>query len=395
MSGERTEKASPRKRQKARSKGDFVRSRELLSAASMLAGVMALGYVAPRFVSGWAAAYSDFLRLGLTANWEGGQQLPTLYRMRNILLQAISPLGIVLVASIGAALFVGVAQNRGLGFYAETIQPKFEKLNPVSNLKQLFSIRSIAKLAKVFIPAAILIVLAVKKIEHQAEIAPMSISHLTEVVSDGYYLLRATAWIIFAWSAVDYAMEWFSWEKKMKMSKQDMRDEMKESEGSPEIKGRIRGLQRQMRMRKLKADVGRATVVITNPTHYAVALSFDFETMEAPKVLTKGRNLLAQKIKEEARWAGVPIVENPPLARSLYRTVEPGSPIPTDLYAAVAAILAYLFRRQVEEKMRREQAQKAARAQAQAKTKSQKPTSIATTLLMGASQTDTTTRTGL
>lgn len=395
MAGERTEKASPRKRQKAREKGDFVRSRELLSAASMLAGVMALGYVAPRFVSGWAAAYSDFLHLGIYGNWEGSQQLSTLYRMRTISLMAIAPFGVVLVASFGAALLIGIAQNRGLGFYAESIQPKFDKLNPVNNLKQIFSVRSLAKLAKVMIPAAILLALALKRIEHQAHLAPMSISHLTELVTDAYFLLKSTAWIIFAWSAVDYATEWFSWEKKMKMSKQDMRDEMKESEGSPEIKGRIRGLQRQMRMRKLKADVSRATVVITNPTHFAVALSFDFETMEAPKVLTKGRNLLALKIKEEARWAGVPIVENPPLARSLYRTVEPGQPIPADLYAAVAAILAYLFRQQVEEKMRRDKANQAARAQAQAKAASQKTSSIATALLTGASPRDMQTRTGL
>lgn len=395
MAGERTEKASPRKRQKAREKGDFVRSRELLSAASMLAGVMALGYVAPRFVSGWAAAYSDFLHLGMTGSWEGSQQLSTLYRMRTIMLTAVSPLGVVLVASLGAALLIGIGQNRGIGFYAESIQPKFEKLNPVTNLQQLFSVRSLTKLAKVMIPAAILLTLALKRIEHQAQLAPMSLNHLTEVVSDGYFLLKSTAWIIFAWSAVDYATEWFSWEKKMKMSKQDMRDEMKESEGSPEIKGRIRGLQRQMRMRKLKADVSRATVVITNPTHFAVALSFDFETMEAPKVLTKGRNLLALKIKDEARWAGVPIIENPPLARSLYRTVEPGQPIPADLYAAVAAILAYLFRQQVEEKMRRDKANQAARAQAQAKTSSHQNSSIATALLMGASPSDMQTRTGL
>jgi len=145
------------------------------------------------------------------------------------------------------------------------------------------------------------------------------------------------------------------------MSKQELREEMKESEGSPQVRSRIRGLQRQMRRRKLKADVKKATVVITNPTHYAVALSFDFETMEAPKVLAKGRNLLAEQIKAEARWAGVPIVENPPLARSLYRSVEEGQSIPVDLYAAVAAILAWLYRKQVEERIRRERtaAQKA------------------------------------
>jgi flagellar biosynthetic protein FlhB len=136
------------------------------------------------------------------------------------------------------------------------------------------------------------------------------------------------------------------------MSRQDLRDEYKETEGSPQIRGRIRNLQRQMRRRRVKADVAKAAVVLTNPTHYAVALSFDFKTMEAPKVLAKGRNLLAEEIKAEARWANVPIVENPPLARSLYRTVEVGKAIPVDLYAAVAAILAYLYRQRVEAEMK-------------------------------------------
>jgi flagellar biosynthetic protein FlhB len=119
------------------------------------------------------------------------------------------------------------------------------------------------------------------------------------------------------------------------------------------MKGRIRSLQRQMRRRMLRADVKKASVVITNPTHYAVALSFDMATMEAPKVLAKGRDLLAAQIREEARWAGIPLVENPPLARSLYRAVEPGQSIPIELYAAVAAILAYLFRQEAEQRMRR------------------------------------------
>jgi flagellar biosynthetic protein FlhB len=153
------------------------------------------------------------------------------------------------------------------------------------------------------------------------------------------------------------------------MSREDLRDEMKETEGSPQTRSRIRSLQRQMRRRRVKADVSRAAVVVTNPTHYAVALGFDFKTMETPRVLAKGRNLLAEEIKAEARWAGVPIVENPPVARSIYRSVEVGQPIPVDLYAAVAAILAYLYRQRVEaelqERRGREAAQRA-RAQAEA-----------------------------
>ena len=147
-------------------------------------------------------------------------------------------------------------------------------------------------------------------------------------------------------------VEWRSRESRLKMSRQEMRDEFRDTEGSPQVRGRIRSLQRQMRRKRVKADVARAAVVLTNPTHYAVALGFDFVTMEAPKVLAKGRNLLAEEIKAEARWAGVPIVENPPLARSLYRSVEVGQSIPADLYAAVAAILAYLYRQRVETEMR-------------------------------------------
>ena len=172
--------------------------------------------------------------------------------------------------------------------------------------------------------------------------------------------MLAAAWLLFGWSAIDYLVEWQSRESRLKMSKQDMRDEFKETEGSPQIRSRIRSLQRQMRRRRVKADVAKAAVVLTNPTHYAVALGFDFATMEAPKVMAKGRNLLAEEIKAEARWAGVPIVENPPLARSLYRSVEVGQPIPVDLYAAVAAILAYLYRQRVEAELRERRARESA-----------------------------------
>jgi flagellar biosynthetic protein FlhB len=178
--------------------------------------------------------------------------------------------------------------------------------------------------------------------------------------SDIYGLLVAAAWLLFGWSAIDYLVEWQSRESRLKMSKQDMRDEYKETEGNPQIRGRIRGLQRQMRRRRVKEDVAKAAVVLVNPTHYAVALGFDFTTMEAPKVMAKGRNLLAEEIKAEARWAGVPIVENPPLARSLYRSVEVGQTIPVDLYAAVASILAYLYRQRVEAELRERRAREAA-----------------------------------
>ena len=170
----------------------------------------------------------------------------------------------------------------------------------------------------------------------------------------------ASAWLLLAWALVDYVVEWRSRESRLMMSREEMKQEFKETEGSPQTRGRIRSLQRQMRRHKVKADVSKAAVILTNPTHYAVALGFDFIAMDAPRVLAKGRNLLAEEIKAEARWAGVPIIENPPLARSLYRTVEVGHTIPTELYAAVAAILAYLYRQRVEAEMRERRARQAA-----------------------------------
>ena len=205
-----------------------------------------------------------------------------------------------------------------------------------------------------------------QRISRQLLLPPFSTVRLEMMGSDVYGLLTTTAWLLFAWSAIDYLVEWQSRESRLKMSKQDQRDEMKETEGNPQIRGRIRSLQRQMRRRRVKADVSKAAVVLTNPTHYAVALGFDFGTMEAPKILAKGRNLLAEEIKAEARWSGVPIIENPPLARSLYRTVEVGQSIPVDLYSAVAAILAYLYKQRVESEMRDRRARESsAKAQAQ------------------------------
>jgi flagellar biosynthetic protein FlhB len=207
----------------------------------------------------------------------------------------------------------------------------------------------------------------VQRISRQLTLPPFSTARLELLGTDVYGMLLAAAWLLFGWSAIDYLVEWQSRESRLKMSRDDMRDEFKETEGNPQIRGRIRNLQRVARRRKVKNDVSKAAVVLTNPTHYAVALGFDFATMEAPKLLAKGRNLLAEEIKAEARWAGVPIIENPPLARSLYRAVEVGQAIPVDLYAAVAAILAYLYRQRLEAEMRDRRVREASARAAQSR----------------------------
>jgi flagellar biosynthetic protein FlhB len=283
----------------------------------------------------------------------------------------------MMAAVAAASLGAGLVQTGGVSFYAGAVGFKLERINPASNLKNLFSLRAAARMAKSLIPAALLGVFAVERIGRQLTIPPFSTERLRVLGADVYGLLLAAAWLLFAWSLIDYLVEWRSRESRLRMSREDLRDEFKETEGNPQIRGRIRNLQRQARRRRVKADVSKAAVVLTNPTHYAVALGFDFATMEAPKMLAKGRNLLAEEIKAEARWAGVPIIENPPLARSLYRSVEVGQPIPVDLYAAVAAILAYLYRQRLEAEMRerraREAAARTAQASAQASAQSRRP----------------------
>jgi flagellar biosynthetic protein FlhB len=362
MAGERTEQATQHRRDKARREGDILHSRELTSAASMVAGVMMLGVAAGRAVQAWRTAFSGFLSLGAPQRWEPSQIGPTILAIRGLSLSVLAPTGLVMAVVAIAALLVAMAQTGGVTVSASAIGFHGDRINPVNNLKNLFSLRAVARLGKSLIPAAVLAVFAVQRIARQMEIPPFSTMRLELLGRDVYGLLLASAWLLFGWAAVDYIVEWRSRESRLKMSRDDLKEEYKETEGSPQIRSRIRGLQRQMRQRKVKADVSRAAVVITNPTHYAIALGFDFGTMEAPKVLAKGRNLLAEEIKAEARWAGVPIVENPPLARSLYRAVEVGQSIPVDLYAAVASILAFLYRQRVEEEVRARRAREAAAA---------------------------------
>jgi flagellar biosynthetic protein FlhB len=364
MPGDRTEQATQHRRDKARKDGDILHSRELTAAAGTLAGVLALSMLGSRVLIAWRSVFQGFLDLGQQERWEPVAIAGTFQAVRRLSLVVMTPVAAVMAAVAAAALTAGVVQTGGLNFHPSAIAFKFDRVNPLTNAKNLFSLRAAARLGKSLIPAAMLAVFAVQRIARQFSLPPFSTQRLELLGADVFGLLEAAAWLLFAWAAIDYAVEWQSRESRLKMSKEDMREEFKETEGSPQIRSRVRNLQRQMRRKRVKNDVSRAAVVLANPTHYAVALGFDFATMEAPKVLAKGRNLLAEEIKAEARWAGVPIVENPPLARSLYRSVEVGAAIPVDLYAAVAAILAYLYRQRVEAEVRDRRRREAAARQA-------------------------------
>jgi flagellar biosynthetic protein FlhB len=359
MSEQKTEKASQQRKNKAREKGDGVRSRELNSAFAMLAGILVLGATAKLFLSEWSTAYAESLTLGGRVDITPAEQDVLFREVIRIIVPVFVPAGFILCACLIGSFLSGVAQAGGVSFHVESMAIQFEKLNPASNLQNIFGLRSIGRMGKSIIPSIALLAFGYESLKTSLITMPvMSMDRIPGMLSDSYGLFVDAGWIFLGWSAIDYVIEWRSWEHKLRMSKQEVREELKESMGNPQVRGRIRSIQRQIRRRRLKADVSRASVVITNPTHYAVALQFDFESLQAPTVLAKGRNLHAKVLKQEALWAGVPIVENPPLARSIYRTVPEGKSIPYELYAAVASILAYLYRQQVEEKIRRERGKK-------------------------------------
>jgi flagellar biosynthetic protein FlhB len=261
-------------------------------------------------------------------------------------------------AWVGPPLFltwmVAVVGSFGLGGIVvapAALAPKPERMNPVTNLQKLFSFAAIQGLLKSLVPVSFVLYFAVSLlIRDWTNILQMSRVAVNSSLGSMLALVFEIAWkgaLVFClWAGFDVLLSRFNYGQQHRMTQQEVREDFKETEGHPAIRGRIRRLQRDMRRRRMMRDVSRATVVVTNPTEFAVALEYKPETMAAPVVVAKGRNLLAQQIKREARWLGIPLVENVPLAQALYRAAEVGQAIPAKLYAAVAEILAFIYRTQ-------------------------------------------------
>lgn len=306
----------------------------------------------PQCAAHWSGLLQRSLDLAATEPITAGS--PVLFWNMAAVLGGIVP---VLSACLVLAIGAGVMQG-GLVFAADGILPKIDRLSPAKKLQQMFSLTGLSGLLKSLLPFGAILCVGVQELRSQWGTI-LSISFLDLRASCSVLLSMAvevgwkSALILLGWSAIDYFLTWRKLEGELRMSRQELRDDFKETEGNPEIKARIRRIQRNMRRQQLLRATETATVVVTNPTHYAVALRYAME-MEAPVVVSKGRDLLAQKIKDVARWQGIPILENPPLAQALYRSVEVGQAIPAKLYAAVAEILVVIF--QAQAKVRQQQA---------------------------------------
>ena len=340
----RTEQATPRRREKARERGQVARSRELPSALALLTLTMLVWWQAEV----WRLQWREFLARTLPLPSSDMKAYLTLLQRTALLTFRWAAPPLLLSWLIAAG---GVVAQGGFVLAPAALSPKPEKLSPASNLGRLFSLTSLRGLLKSLLPAAYLVYLGITlisaqwdKILHSSFLAPRACSAwLFELA----YGLAWKAGLVFAvWFLFDYLLEKLNFERQLRMSRQEIREEAKETEGQPMVRSRLRRLQRQMRKRRILKDVARASVVVTNPTEYAVALEYSPENMPAPVVVAKGMRMLAQLIKREANWHGIPIIENPPLAQALYRSVEVGQAIPAKLYAAVAEILAFIYRLQ-------------------------------------------------
>ncbi|MFZ0481262.1 MAG: EscU/YscU/HrcU family type III secretion system export apparatus switch protein [Terriglobales bacterium] len=342
----KTEKATPQKRKKAREQGQVARSRELSSALAWSGAMAVIAWQVHDVPQQWRGLLQMSLDMSTRESIDANG--PVLLWTSVAILRWIAP---VLAASWVISLSAGIAQG-GLVFAPEALAFKPEKLSPASKMKQMFSLTGLSGILKSLIPFAVIAWIGISTVQKnwQSVIQSSDVSvrpYTAFLVGTMWSLCWKAGLVLTCWAGVDYMLVWRKLEGDLKMSRQDLREESKQTDGNPATKGRIRRIQRQMRRRKMLQDTKQASVVITNPTHFAVALKYEM-SMEAPIVVAKGQNLIALEIKEIARWHGITVLENPPLAQTLYRTVEVGQAIPAELYAVVAEILAFVFRTQAQ-----------------------------------------------
>ncbi|WP_424682532.1 flagellar biosynthesis protein FlhB [Frateuria sp. YIM B11624] len=341
---ERTEQPSEKRLREAREKGDIPRSRDLSGALVTLAGVAALLSGSERAMSHARTIYHlglDYSREALFSDALPARVLGMAVR------EALMLFAPVAVATL-LAVFAGPVLVGGISFSGQALQPKFDRLNPVAGLGRIFAMRGLVELGKallklLFIGGALALLLKHSVDELQAlgraDVA-LGVARAMSLLGRSALLFGALLALI---GGADALYQKFDHAKRLRMTRQELKDEAKETEGNPELKGRIRQVQFEMSRRRMMEELPKADVIVTNPTHFAVALKYDESGTGAPRVIAKGVDVLAQQIRLVASGHRIPMVEAPPLARALYATTSLGREIPVSLYVAVAQVLAYVY----------------------------------------------------
>lgn len=342
---DKTEAPTPRKRQEAREEGQVARSVELQSAMVLLACMMLLKYTGPHILERIQAVAIDSFTNFPTRDFVIGDISSRLVRLLLEIGTSLLPLllGITVVGFASGALQVGLVLS------GKALQPKGERLNPIAGIGRMFSMRAGVELLKSIAKIVVIGFIVYSFLRsHYTDISELAdASFMTACRTVGvltWQILMRASVALFVIAALDYMYQRFQLERQLKMTKQEVKEDMKRSEGDPIVKSRIRQRQREASQRRMMQEVPKADVVVTNPTHFAVALKYDLNRGAAPIVVAKGQRLIAQRIKDIAIENNVPIVENVPLARALFASVNIGDEIPAELYQAVAEILAYVYR---------------------------------------------------
>lgn len=344
--GDKTEKATSKKRQEARKKGQVLQSREITSAV-----ILMLVFITIRIYGGTAYAEIENFTKKVITQYPSVEGLYTIDALSKLFVEIITTIlkvtaPILAVAVIGG-LISGYAQV-GFLFTTQTLAFKLDRLNPINGLKRIFSIRSITELLKAIFKIGVIGYMAYSYLKGETSnvlsTMDMSVPGIATYIgiTSINLALRICAVLVIL-GILDYSYQWWEYEKNLRMSKQEVKEEYKQVEGNPEVKSKIKEKQRQISMRRMLHDVPKADVVITNPTHYAIAIKYDVNISDAPVVLAKGQDFIALRIKDIAKENRVEVVENKPLARTLYETVNVGEAIPPELYQAVAEVLAYVY----------------------------------------------------
>lgn len=345
MAGEKTEKATPKKRRDSRKKGQVAKSVDVNTALILLMMFIFLMFFGASFVKQllhiFQRSFAEFALMDVTL--ESVQMM-----FVGLTIEAAKAAGPILAVAFVAAIASNYLQV-GFLFSTEAVQLKPERINPLQGFKKIYSLRAIVELAKSVLKISFIGLVTFgflwwqkDKLMPLGQLAPASAaSVLGKFV--GEMGIAASAVLMFV-AALDYVYQRYDYEKNLRMSKQDIKDEYKKTEGDPLIKSKIKERQRQMAMRRMMQEVPKADVVITNPTHYAVALKYDGDSMDAPVVAAKGVDYIAVKIKEIAKRHDIVTMENRPLARAIYQQTEIGQAIPEEFFKAVAEILAYVYR---------------------------------------------------
>jgi flagellar biosynthetic protein FlhB len=342
---ERTERPTGKRRREARQKGRVAKSREVTTYLVLLGGLAVLYFAGSYMVTEMALFMKTTVIQAASLRVEAADVSQLLSRTMIVMVKVLAPL--LLVVSVAA--LVGNVLQVGFLFSYEPIMPKLSKLNPLQGFKRLFSLRSLTEIIKFVAKLAlvgIVVYSAIKKeLPFIMPLADQSVQAIGSYIGSTIFrIMFRTSWVLLALAILDYAYQRWEYEKGLRMTRQEVKEEFKQTEGDPLVKSRIRRVQREWARRRMMEAVPRADVVITNPVRLAVAIGYNQESMGAPEVLAKGAAAVADRIREIARSHGIPIVENKPRARALYREVDVGRQIPAALYKAVAEVLAYVYR---------------------------------------------------